>query len=178
MTHDQHRNIFCIGLLGLSLLACNHATKPKQSKASAIPPPESTSTPHIERNSENGISIEDLKKDEAFSGAGTAFSLASAPQSSNGIIFGYSTDEDATGVRVNNHLYKLKQVSSKVVTKGKGEQGLGERCIESWSGEGIVVEFDYQTTSSGEGGVGYKGRLNIQLGDKKASFKIVGGSGC
>jgi len=179
MNHNSYRNIVTITLLASLSIACNRSTKkPPQSKAASTPTQNVKSAVRIEENSQNGITIQDLDEDESFSGAGTTFSLASAPESGNGIIFGYSSEDDATGVRVNDHLYKLKQVGTRVIKKGEGEQGLGERSVDTWSGDGIVVEFDYTTTSAGEGGSGFKGHVNIKLGHQKASFKIIGGSGC
>ncbi|WP_157492432.1 hypothetical protein [Geothrix fermentans] len=179
MNLNISRNIVTITLVALLPVGCNRSTKKDPpSKVASASAQNAKPTVHIEKNSQNGITIQDLNEEESFSGAGTAFSLASAPESSNGIIFGYSSDDDATGVRVNDHLYKLKQIGTKVIKKGKGEQGLGERCTEIWSGDGIVVEFDYTTTSAGEGGSGYKGQVNITLGSQKATFEIIGGSGC
>ena len=170
-------NILLVSSLGVFAFACNRGLPPAKGK----PPIATGKIAEVRptaKSTSNGITIEDLKEDETFSGAGAAFSLASAPANSDGIIFGYSGDDDATGVRVNGQLYKLKQTDSKILKKGKDNQSLGEHRVDTWAGDGIVVEFDYTITSVGEGGAGFKGQVSIKLNNKKATFKITGGAGC
>ena len=124
------------------------------------------------------ITLEELKDEESFSGAGIVFQLESEPRKSSRIIFAYSTYDDATGMRINNQLVKLKHIRSKTLKAGKGSQGLGKHVLDTWSNDLITVVFDYRITSTGERGVGLRGHVTIKINSEQATFLIIGGIGC
>ena len=128
--------------------------------------------------SNGAFTIQPLKDSEIYSGAGTGFTLLNPDGSQSEAFFGYENATDEVNLRVNNTLYKVKQVSSQVIAKGKGRQGIGEHCIETWTNGKLTLELDYKTTSAGEGGVGYSGKATVKMGGQQSTFKIRGGSGC
>jgi hypothetical protein len=158
------------------LLSCSHSPAPAKKNLPSV----KSSAPLIAptQTSSQAISIQELEESESYSGAGTGFQLASAPSDSNKVIFGYADPAEPSNMRINNQLVVLRHVNSKVLKAGKGRQGLGERVKDTWANESITVEFDYTTTVVGEGGVGYKGKVTIQINSQKATYPITGGSGC
>lgn len=124
------------------------------------------------------LSVQPLADSEIFSGAGAAFTLVNPDGSETEAFFGYDDPSVEVNLRVNHTLYKVKQISSKEVSKGRGKGSLGARTIEIWGNGQITLELDYTVSVEGEGGVGYKGKATVKLGGKQSSFKIRGGAGC
>jgi len=158
------------------LLSCGHSPTPVKKGTASV---QASAPPVAPAQALNqAVSVQELEESESYSGAGTGFQLASAPSDSSKVIFGYADPAEPSNMRINNQLVVLKHVGSKVIKAGKGRQGLGERVKDTWANESVTVEFDYTTTVVGEGGVGYKGTVTIQLNGQKATFPITGGSGC
>ena len=163
-------------VLVVVLLGCNHSAAPAKRGDSPIRAAAQQQVPS--GTSTQTISIQNLADNETYSGAGTGFQLASEPSDSNKVIFGYADPEGPANMRINNQLIVLKHVGSTVLKASKKRQGLGEHVQDTWANDHITVVFDYTTTVVGEGGVGYKGKVTIQMNGQHASFPITGGSGC
>lgn len=125
------------------------------------------------------ISIQEQKPEEAFSGSGRAFSLVNSDGKESDVIFGYLSDDEEPTIRINNAPYKVKHISSTVLSEGKGKNGIGRHEVEVWGNSQVTIELDYVTTSFDKNGTAYSGNLTVKLvGGKQASFKIRGGFGC
>jgi len=82
------------------------------------------------------------------------------------------------GIRVNQHLHRVRQISTKEISKGKGKVGLGARTIEIWSDGKLTLILDYKVSHVSPGGFSYSGKATLKLGDQQSVIKIQASVGC